>query len=1055
MRRPSLLRPLLALPLPRCLANCPIAAEEYMQCFEAMSANWNRGGSQWSAYGPGTNTWAKTMQQHICPTGCLKIDAVGVNGDLTDRGTGYTYGWMSEANMFSVELFSEQMWMGPNTGDYGVCTIRIRPEAPSGGAAEWTYFNSMYVHSSNLYIDWYQPELICTGCIPSGTWRTIEILLDVPKKDFFRICVEGQFQGRPGGYAVVGSTGRDGIDRVELGAGRNDVNCFYKSVAWKTRVLQGCSTCTGLAGMSPCGGAAPPPASNPTASPSATPTAAPVGTPSAPPTGRPSNAPSAPPSRAPSGGPTQVPSLPPRAPSEPPSAAATRPPSLAPSPRPSTAPSRSPLPQLASPSAAPTAHPEIAAAAPTAVPADPPSSPAGVPSQAPRLALVTASPLGRSPAPSGSSPEPPTSAPSASPSGSPRYPEDPGLRSATAVAVAVTAISSVGGVGTAGGAAGRTAVVARAMHCRVDDVDLAAGEPIDREFHPTGIPLGAHDHRYLLGAVVINPLLPLLVGLVLLGLAAVQRRARGTGWTEALGRARAPGLCYVPVNFLMPGEALCAAHLAFFSDQAPLVAGIIGVVVICGSSAAPFLLWSFFSDQAPLVAGIIGVVVICGSSAAPFLLWSFFLKPARLKKLVYTVPDERLATEGQLSGWRRRLYIFVFGDRVWVNSHKAAPRHFVQRYGVVFEGYRECMQQYACFEMALSVAVSLLASWKPQHPGGQCNTRNFLIVFSLAAFTAGVCLQRPFKALGDNALMGVNAMTVTTAVILIEISLAMEYSQLDGPAHTLLMASCFLLTFKAGYDLLLYALEMRIGVRSDRDAQHPPAEAEMLEMDSDASLSAGGSPRQTDDEGSPRFPERRGLHSLRPPPLQSTDAELVAEDALRSLGASLLPFGAGETECTIESERSTATLRPSRQPSARHTLTSPALTQSVLGPMVSSFALPTGTPGATVTGLLAPTPTRQGLVLTPTLGPSSSELPSLRAAATARNLQSRRSVSPSVHTASNELLPQEENDSVAAMRSSRSTRGRRRLAAHPKAGALLSQGSQATLAATPPPASSL
>eukprot|EP00662_Eupelagonemidae_sp_cell21_P004411 gene4411-34875_t len=66
-------------------------------------------------------------------------------------------------------------------------------------------------------------------------------------------------------------------------------------------------------------------------------------------------------------------------------------------------------------------------------------------------------------------------------------------------------------------------------------------------YHPLGVPLGDHAHRYFLGAVVA------------VGCTSVAPGAAGGGrlsFREALGNVRAPGLCFLPAFFLLQGEGI-------------------------------------------------------------------------------------------------------------------------------------------------------------------------------------------------------------------------------------------------------------------------------------------------------------------------------------------------------------------------------------------------------------------------------------------------------------------------------------------------------------------
>eukprot|EP00755_Sulcionema_specki_P017160 Sspe_Gene.63746::Locus_36892_Transcript_1_2_Confidence_0.692_Length_605::g.63746::m.63746 len=147
------------------------------------------------------------------------------------------------------------------------------------------------------------------------------------------------------------------------------------------------------------------------------------------------------------------------------------------------------------------------------------------------------------------------------------------------------------------------------MKCEVEDIDLEEAVPMDWEFHPVGVAIGEHRHRYFLGAVLCNT--AIVAGFLLAAVAAAgaQNRWCGVEWGVALGYMRAPGLVYIPLLFLMQGTSLAASNMALFPFEKRWVAGV-------G--------WVYF--------------VLC--LAAPASMWYFMLRDSRLKAT--TVPDPRL-----------------------------------------------------------------------------------------------------------------------------------------------------------------------------------------------------------------------------------------------------------------------------------------------------------------------------------------------------------------------------------------------------------------------------
>eukprot|EP01062_Namystynia_karyoxenos_P035636 TRINITY_DN26067_c0_g1_i1.p1 TRINITY_DN26067_c0_g1~~TRINITY_DN26067_c0_g1_i1.p1 ORF type:complete len:1486 (+),score=195.57 TRINITY_DN26067_c0_g1_i1:65-4459(+) len=389
--------------------NCPIGSAQYSRCFEGgMGAGWQSFGATGGGHQCCTS---------YCPSGCLIIGAPGSTDTNADRGMYYESNpTTNSANVFTTYVYSGGMGKSGTT-NYGGCTIRIRNGIP---VSDKPYFERLYERGNNLYYYGTTETLLCSGCMPSNSWISLEILFDAPNWDKFRVCVDGSFVGLD--HAVL-DTGKDGIVVVDLGSGREDVSCAYRSAVWSTRAsTTGCVTCS-TNPANPC--PTPSPTAVPTPAPSESPTSptqAPSTDPSPPPSGVPSTPPSASPSAAPTLGPTPAPSL---APSSSPSATPTSAPStqptlapLRPSLSPSVPPSASPS---ASPSPSPSGGPTQPPLGPTPAPVNPTTSPSPLPTAAPTAAPSappSQSPLGPTPSPVNPT-ESPTLPPSASPTAAP------------------------------------------------------------------------------------------------------------------------------------------------------------------------------------------------------------------------------------------------------------------------------------------------------------------------------------------------------------------------------------------------------------------------------------------------------------------------------------------------------------------------------------------------------------------------------------------------------------------------------------------------------------
>eukprot|EP01062_Namystynia_karyoxenos_P078961 TRINITY_DN8223_c0_g1_i1.p1 TRINITY_DN8223_c0_g1~~TRINITY_DN8223_c0_g1_i1.p1 ORF type:complete len:1248 (+),score=160.64 TRINITY_DN8223_c0_g1_i1:80-3823(+) len=634
------------------------------------------------------------------------------------------------------------------------------------------------------------------------------------------------------------------------------------------------------------------PTGSPTRTPSAPPSGAPSQAPSSSPSGSPlspSVAPSAAPSRSPitpspsaapaSARPSGAPSLPPTAwPSSAPSAAPSQPPSRAPTAQPSRAP-RSATPS-APPSTSPSPHPcadgshhcadppggiclrlegghpagsaglrnwrcECAAAFACAagcgadqaghrcvmLSAPPSPQPSRAPTAAPSGAAPTVSPAQP---PSAAPTAGPTAAPSAwswvlSPQAEERREMLKGVPVAALAASSGAASAAVGLAST--GNAGKIAVLAN-IDCVIDDVDLGDAEPLDWEFHPVGQPIGSHVHMYFLGAVLFNTVVIVAFACALgVGIATVSW-GLGRPLAEAAGDLKCPGLCYLPIMFLLQGTSLAASNMAFHPGRAP------GAVAIAG--------WTY--------------LLIC--VALPGVLWFTILRGTRFRAC--TVRDPRLYKThipGQpkpLQGTKRKFYKWVFGTTVWVTappigcemSQLNVNDFFVEQLGLFFESYRGSKHWFILAEMGNMIALSVLAVLPVGNPAA-CHLRNSAIVLLLAAFLFLIFRHRPYQSQLDNVVAVMMALMMLVSVLLNTIAIIIGKPGdlvdvlLMGSAD-LLLVSAIMLMVKACYDLSFYFydvhLSRRSGVRADfrkRNAARTSCETVTAVSVADLSFSEG------------------------------------------------------------------------------------------------------------------------------------------------------------------------------------------------------------------------
>eukprot|EP01062_Namystynia_karyoxenos_P080375 TRINITY_DN8648_c0_g1_i1.p1 TRINITY_DN8648_c0_g1~~TRINITY_DN8648_c0_g1_i1.p1 ORF type:complete len:1282 (+),score=207.74 TRINITY_DN8648_c0_g1_i1:135-3980(+) len=586
----------------------------------------------------------------------------------------------------------------------------------------------------------------------------------------------------------------------------------------------------------------PSPQSPPSAGPSGTPTASPLS-----PSGAPTAAPmpqTVPPSAAPSMPPTVPPTaptappepgmVPPTArPSLPPSGLPSGGPSAAPAPPPG-APTRAPAPPSAPPSAAPAvpsrapSFAPVTPGSPTASPAAPSSSPSAGLSMSPSAALslppsapgapavspTVAPSRGAAPTAPSATPAAPTALPAAgqggqggngsAPSASPTAPATPApaanasfsggglseaqkktLKGGRTAAAAVSAAS----LGAAGANVGKLAILSN-LDCEVEDVDLSGAEPLDWEFHPVQVPIGSHDQKYFVGAVVFNPLICIGVLLVLLCVAGLQVTMCAQEWPQARGNMRSPGLVYIPVLFLLQGTSLSAGDLVYHPSTALLT--LLGWVVLVACFALPGLLyWTLLRDKA-FMASSVSDPRLC-QGAAEF------------------VAESGGDQHAQLSGWKRKAYLFCFGPKIWVSTHP--PTYFAEQYGVCFESYREGRQWFCCVEQGSVLGVSALAAWRPEDEA-PCHIRNTLLCLLFAIFIVLVVRLRPYASRLDFVVSVTLAVMMLLAILSITISIMVGGSPgLLTIAAINLFASCVLLAAKCVWDIVAYSIDMKIGRR--------------------------------------------------------------------------------------------------------------------------------------------------------------------------------------------------------------------------------------------------
>ena len=437
------------------------------------------------------------------------------------------------------------------------------------------------------------------------------------------------------------------------------------------------------------------------------------------------------------------------------------PPTLVPTPIPPTPAPLTPIPPTAVPTAVPPTAVPPTPVTPIPETLPPTSAPTTIPTAVPTLATIpTAQPTSQ-----------PTAQPiitavpaavglpmaTALPSLAPKLPKEFAIEEEKREQVQKTNnIASAVSFFTMSGSGASTASrlnVLSSFSCLVDDVDLEEGEKLDFTFHPTGVSLtfGGSARGYITGALIMNPLLMVGMAFLLVLVAAVAHFSLKTPWRYAFGHLRTPGVLYIPYLFLLQGTSLVAARALFYPKGSILTATVGGVIlVLCLTS--------------PLVLYLKVLRKVSGTSIQ--------------------VPDPRLVLTSdldsdesvkQLTGKKASLYRFVFGSTVWVS--REAEFRFAERYGIVFEVYKEGKTWFAIFEPSVMLVLSLFSAWQPGNNELLCNFRNALLCLLFLVFMMVVLFARPFSAPMDNLLASLVSTMVFLAILFMTVRIWSHQSQ--------------------------------------------------------------------------------------------------------------------------------------------------------------------------------------------------------------------------------------------------------------------------------------
>ncbi|KAJ9467648.1 hypothetical protein DIPPA_07936 [Diplonema papillatum] len=301
-----------------------------------------------------------------------------------------------------------------------------------------------------------------------------------------------------------------------------------------------------------------------------------------------------------------------------------------------------------------------------------------------------------------------------------------------------------------------------------------------------------------MGAAIMNPLIFGVLVLIINGLALAWRVVHEVPWLEALGSVQSPGVLFIPYLFLLQGTSLVAARLFFLPNTSSL-ATVLGAVVLAACVASQVLIYYYIVRQVPFAVKYVPdprVGTDCCESADWIMTGQ---QPDGVK---------------QLSGWRKRVYVFVFGDSVAVSIDESS--FFAERWSHVCDPYRPKCAVFVCLEGGQMIAISLLSVWQPSSHG-ECCVRNFSLCLMLLAFAAILLYVRPFKATMDNVLSCLVAVMMSASMTIMAIGTAADAESDSGffsSAGYLLLATAAIAFAKGVWDVGLYVFDLYIERRS-------------------------------------------------------------------------------------------------------------------------------------------------------------------------------------------------------------------------------------------------
>ncbi|KAJ9447108.1 putative Membrane-associated protein [Diplonema papillatum] len=377
---------------------------------------------------------------------------------------------------------------------------------------------------------------------------------------------------------------------------------------------------------------------------------------------------------------------------------------------------------------------------------------------------------------------------------------------AKASANTAVALGLVSATGSSVATAGRLKLLA-GFGCQVEDIDLQEEDELDWEFHPLRVGIGQSSRRYMIAAVVLNPLiLVVCAGLLYTCACVVQSNLKRSHiiieWDRCLGLVKFPGLIYIPLLFLTQGTSLVAARLIFYPSACPEAVpyGIAAIAVCIG---APVFLYRR---------------VVCRIRSEATLALDVVLYPEASSSLEEEKPPQ--SAYRQVRGRTAAVYMFTFGEFVWVS--KSTEGYFAERYGVVFESFKPAYYFFALVELGLAFTVCLLSAWRPSQ-SAECSLRNFVFSSLFGTYFFVIALCRPFLAPLDNLVASVVAGCMFVSVVLMTIGIWEQYDHshpVFRVAFTLLIIAALLTCVKCAFDLVTYFVDIRLHRRDNTRKKH-------------------------------------------------------------------------------------------------------------------------------------------------------------------------------------------------------------------------------------------